>query len=58
MFITGGDKTPKQCLKLRQGKDTYHKVTLASLIYNRCGHAVCAYADRFIFASGSGYDFK
>ena len=58
MFITGGDKTPKQCLKLRKGKDAYHKVSLASLIYNRCGHAVCSYAERFIFASGSGYDFK
>ena len=23
VYITGGDKTPKQCLKLRLGKDAY-----------------------------------
>lgn len=27
------------------------------MTFNRSSHAVCSYAERFIFASGSGYDF-
>ena len=58
MYITGGDKTPKRCLQLKKGNRIFHQVAQLDMKHDRTSHAVCAYAERFVFASGSGYDFK